>query len=214
MGGRIVLFGAPGYTGGLVADGLGEGGARPVLAARSAGKLEQMAEELGGLETQTADVARPETVRALVEQGDVLVTTVGPFHRFGDPAVDAAIEGRAAVYIDSTGESPFIRRVFEHFGPRARGAGSALMTAFGYDYVPGNLAAALALREAGQDAKRIQVGYFLTGRPSRDAMSGGTSASTATTLMERSHSFRDGRVVSERGASRVKSFDVAAKRRE
>src|SRR2546421_4716377 len=156
MAGRIVVFGATGYTGRLVADALVELGARPVLAARSAEKVEQMAEELGGLETQTADVAQPKTVRALVESGDVLVSTVGPFQRFGDPALDAAIDGRAAAYIDSTGEAPFIQRVFEVTGPRAKRARCALLTAFGYDFVPGNLAAALALREAGEGARRGQ----------------------------------------------------------
>src|SRR3712207_8703476 len=49
-------------------------------------------------------------------------------------------------------EPPFIRRVFEDFGPRAR---SPLVTAFGYDYVPGNLAAAVALEKAGDAATRI-----------------------------------------------------------
>src|SRR5438067_532901 len=102
MAGRIVLFGATGYTGRLVADALVERGARPVLAARSAGKLREMAEQLGGLDHETADVAQPDTVRALVERGDVLVTTVGPFQRFGEPALHAAIDGRAAAYIDST----------------------------------------------------------------------------------------------------------------
>src|SRR2546423_6832288 len=130
MAGRIVLFGATGYTGRLVADALVEQGARPVLAARSADKLEEMADELGGLETQTADVARPKTVKALVERGDVLVSTVGPFQRFGDPALDAAIDGRAVAYIDSTGEAPFIQRAFEVTSARANPAPAALLTAF------------------------------------------------------------------------------------
>src|SRR5258705_83632 len=129
MAGRIVLFGATGYTGRLVADALVQRGAAPVLAARTAAKLEEMSAALG----------------ALVEPGDVLVTTVGPFLRFGDPGLNAAIDGQVSAYIDSTGESPFIRRVFEEFGPQAERAGCALVTACGYDWVPGNLAGALAL---------------------------------------------------------------------
>src|SRR4051794_38339267 len=167
-----------------------------------------MADDLGGLEIQTADVTRPETVRALVEPGDVLVTTVGPFLRWGEPAVHAAIDGRAAAYIDSTGESPFIRRVFEEFGPQAKRAGTALLTACGYDFVPGNLAAGLALREAGEGARSVQVGYFVSGSATPGGMSGGTAASAAGLLVEQTHGFRDGRIVSERNARSVASFDV------
>jgi short subunit dehydrogenase-like uncharacterized protein len=197
-----------------VADALVERGAAPILAARSAGKLDEMAEWLGGLETRTADVSQPDSVRALVEPGDVLVTTVGPFLRFGDPAVEAAIEGSAAAYIDSTGESPFIRRVFEEFGPRAERARCALVTACGYDWVPGNLAGALALREAGDDATRLEIGYFMSGSVSRNAMSGGTAASAAETLLEPSYAFRDGRIVGERGGKRLATFDVDGKGRQ
>src|SRR5207248_3231854 len=115
MAGRIVLFGATGYTGRLVADALVERGAAPVLAARSVEKLNEMANKLGGLEHRQADVSDPDSVRAIVERGDVLVSTVGPFQRWGDPALHAAIDGRAAAYIDSTGEASFIWRVFEEF---------------------------------------------------------------------------------------------------
>ena len=87
----------------------------------------------------------------------MLVSTVGPFTRYGAAALDAAV-GAGAHYIDSTGEPPFIRRVFEEWGPRATSARCGLVTAFGYDYVPGNLAGALALEQAGiesADAPRM-----------------------------------------------------------
>jgi short subunit dehydrogenase-like uncharacterized protein len=214
VAGRIVLFGATGYTGRLVADALVERGAEPVLAARSADKLEQMAADLGGLETRTADVAEPETVRALVKRGDVLVTTVGPFLRWGEPAIHAAIDGRASAYIDSTGESPFIHRVFTEFGPQAKRARCALITASGYDYVPGNLAGALALRKAGEDAHSVEIGYFVSGSGLRDSVSGGTAASALGFAMEQTHGFRDGRIVTERMARSVARFDVNGSSRQ
>ncbi len=162
MAGRIVLFGATGYTGDLTARALVAQGARPVLAARSADRLAALAAELGGLETAVADVSRPDSVRALVERGDVLVSTVGPFVRFGGPAVEAAV-ATGAHYLDSTGEGPFIREVFERYGPGAQAAGSGLVTAFGYDWVPGNLAGGLALAEAGEQAVRVEIAYFAPG---------------------------------------------------
>src|SRR5215212_1769339 len=118
MAGRIVVFGATGYTGDLTSRALVGAGARPVLAGRDAGRLARLASELGGLDTAVADVERPASVRALVEAGDVLVTTVGPYLRFGAPAVEAAVDA-GAHYFDATGEGPFIRRVFEEYGPRA-----------------------------------------------------------------------------------------------
>ena len=210
MPGRIVLFGATGYTGGLTAEALVARGERPVLAARSAQRLERLAAELGGLETQVADVSHPDTVRAVVEPGDVLVSTVGPFARFGDPAVEAAIAAGAA-YLDSTGEPSFIRRVFERFGPEAERAGCGLVTAFGYDFVPGNLAGGLALREAGDRAERVDVGYFFTG-DLRGAMSGGTQASLAGALLEPAFAWRGG-IRTERGGARARSFAVNGERR-
>ncbi|HSZ68805.1 MAG TPA: saccharopine dehydrogenase NADP-binding domain-containing protein, partial [Solirubrobacteraceae bacterium] len=148
---RIVLFGATGYTGGLTARALVAQGARPVLAARDRGRVEALAAELGGLESAVADVRDARSVRALVARGDVLLSTVGPFTRYGEAALAAAVDA-GAHYVDSTGEAPFIRAVFERWGPRARDAGSGLLPAFASDWVPGNLAGALALRAAGEGA--------------------------------------------------------------
>jgi short subunit dehydrogenase-like uncharacterized protein len=220
---RIVVFGATGYTGRLASDALVARGAKPVLAARSRERVEAMATELGGLDSAVADVSDPASVRALLEKGDVLLSTVGPFARWGDAAAEAAI-GAGAHYIDSTGEPAFIRRVFEEFGPRAAGAGIGMLTAFGYDWVPGNLAGALALREAGDTATRVDVGYYVKGSPSKPVggpplarlapgmggMSGGTFASTMGAMTEPSFSYRDGRIVTERAGKRVGKIGAAA----
>ena len=207
---RTVLFGATGYTGRLVAEAMVERGMRPVLAARGREALETLAAEHGGLDTAVADVSQPATVRALVEKGDVLVTTVGPFTRWGDPAAEAA-SSAGAHYIDSTGEPPFIRAVFERFGPAAERSGSAMLTALGYDWVPGNLAGALALDRAGSAAVRVDVGYFISGKAE---MSGGTMASTVSSLGAKGFAFRDGQVRAERAARRVRGFDVAGRKRD
>jgi short subunit dehydrogenase-like uncharacterized protein len=205
VAGRIVVFGATGYTGRLTAEALVERGARPVLAARDPVKLGKVADELGGdLETQIADVSRPASVASLVEEGDVLVATVGPFVRWGDVAARAAIDKRAH-YIDSTGEPPFIRRVFEQYGPQAERAGIGMLTAFGYDWVPGNLAGALALREAGAAVARVDTGYFATGA---SEFSGGTKASLAGVIAEPSFAYRDGTLRTTRSADRHRTFAV------
>ena len=207
MAERIVLFGATGYTGRLTAEASVRRGLRPVLAGRNRERLEGLAEALGGLEIAEADVAEPSTIGALVEGAGVIVTTVGPFMRHGAPAAAAAATHGVA-YLDSTGEAPFIRQVFETYGEAASNSGAAMLTAFGWDYVPGNLAGALALERAGERAVRVDTGYFVTGR---NRPSGGTLATLTGQLTAPSFAFRDGRVSEERGARRVRSFKVGSK---
>ena len=158
---RIVLFGATGYTGGrtamMVARGL-----RPVLAGPRPGAAGALAERLGGLETARADVTDESSVAAVVRPGDVLVSTVGPFLQLGRAAVAAAVDA-GAIYLDSTGEPPFIREVFERYGPEAERSGRGAAHRVRHDYVPGVLAGAMALRAAGGAAARVDVGYFILG---------------------------------------------------
>jgi hypothetical protein len=218
VSGRIVLLGATGYTGELTARALVARRLRPVLAGRRPEALHVLAAELGGLETAVADVARPATVRALVERGDVLVTTVGPMARLGEPALSAAIEAGAG-YVDSTGESTFVRRVFEHADRPARAAGTVLLPAMAYDSVPGNLAGALALERAGRRAITVRIGYFVTGARRRGVlgglgqMSGGSRATFVAMALDPGFARRRGRIVSERGSARVGVFELNGRRR-
>ena len=212
MAARIIIFGATGFTGRQVAERLVAQGAAPVLAGRSEGPVRELAERLGGLEWRTADALRRNSVFALLERGDVLVSTVGPFAKWGEPAVRAAIAAHGT-YLDSTGEPTFIRRVFEEFGPPAEKSGARLLTAMGYDYAPGALAGGLALDEAGADAVRVDVGYYaLGGGPT--SLSAGTRESLVGVTLDDGHAYRDGRVRTVRPAERVRSFMVAGKSRE
>lgn len=221
--GRVVLFGATGYTGRLTAEAMVRRGLAPVLAGRRAEAVEELARELeplgeiGGV--RTADIAEPASVAALVGEGDVVATTVGPFTHYGRPALDAAV-AVGAHYIDSTGEPAFIRAVFQEYGPPAAIVGSALLTAFGYDYVPGNLAAALALTDAvdaGHVPGAVEVGYFVRGMRGGSmftAASGGTKASIAAAMLEPTHTWRGGGLTLLRSASAARSFDVAGRERQ
>jgi short subunit dehydrogenase-like uncharacterized protein len=212
MPGRIVVFGATGYTGRLVAERLAGAGERPVLAGRSEEPLRALAEQLGGLEWAKADVMRQNSVFALVSDGDVLLSTVGPFARWGEPAVRAAISAKAG-YVDSTGEPQFIRRVFEQHGPAARSAEVALLPAMGFDFVPGALAGALALRQAGSQAVRVDVGYYSLGGGGLGALSSGTRQSLVGASLNDGYAFREGALRDVRAAERMRSFRVKGKRR-
>lgn len=212
MTSRIVVFGATGYTGRLVAERLAAQGARPVLAGRDQSRLSELADRLGGLETVRADAMRRNSVFEAVQPGDVLISTVGPFAKWGDAAVRAAIAAPGSVYLDSTGEPVFIRRVFEELGGPAGRSGTTLMPAMGFDFVPGALAGALALREAGAAATRVDVGYFSLGMGS-DGASAGTRESLVGATLNDNHAFRGGAVRTVRPAERVRSFTVKGKER-
>src|SRR3954447_5987019 len=213
MANRIVVFGASGYTGELIATRLVAAGAAPVLAGRSAERLEALADRLGGVEVARADAMRQNTVFDLVgSPDDVLIATVGPFAKWGTPAVRAAVAA-GCTYLDTTGEPEFIRRVFEEFDAPARRSGARLLTAMGYDFAPGALAGALGLEDAGAQAVRVDVGYYaLGGGPS--SLSAGTRESLVGVTLDDGHAYRDGRVRGVRSAERVRSFTVAGKSRE
>ncbi|MEZ0579653.1 trans-acting enoyl reductase family protein [Nocardioides sp. MH1] len=204
---RILVFGATGYTGDLTARALVARGARPVLVARNRERVTALADELGGLEVAVADATDAGALRSVVRKGDVLVSTVGPFLKYGEAAVRVAAE-TGAHYLDSTGEGTFLRSVFERWGPVAAGNDAALMTAFGFDFVPGSLAGALALEEAGPTATRLDVAYFVKGF----GTSGGTKASIAGMTMEEGFAYVDGAVRRVRAGRRTETFEVGGRR--
>lgn len=217
MTGRVILFGATGYTGRLAAEAMTRAGLAPVLAGRSADALVALTGDLAGLGPidaaptwRVADVDDPGSVRDLVSSpDDVLVTTVGPFTRLGRVAVNAAV-AQGCAYLDSTGEPGFIREVFEQDGPRAEATGARLLTAFGYDYVPGNLAGALAIadaRAAGRVPTVVEIGYFVSGG---FGMSSGTRASAAAALGATPFTLRNGQLVEHAGD--LMTFDVDGRR--
>ena len=219
MTARVVLLGATGFTGRLTAEAMVRAGLAPVLAGRSVDALVALTGDLAGLGPMdappswaVADASDPASVRALVhDPADVLVSTVGPFTRLGRAAVDAAVD-QGCAYVDSTGEGPFIRAVFEDDGPRAERTGARLLTAFGYDYVPGNLAGALAIRAAraaGRVPTAVEVGYFVDGPA---AMSSGTRASAAAIATDLPYALEGGQIVAGHGS--VATFDVGGTSRD
>lgn len=204
--GKIVLFGATGYTGELTAEALKKRGVEATLAARSEEKLADLKKRLDvDWPTAVADVNDPASLEALLEPGDVLISTVGPFSRWGTVAADAAVK-KGAHYVDSTGEGAFIRDIFEKYGPQAEKAGITMMTALGYDWAPGNLAGAVAVDRGGDDVSAVKIGYFNAGKPSKNSMSGGTMASSAGAMFYPAHSYLGGELVTERTAMRKHDF--------
>lgn len=206
--GKIVVLGATGYAGGLVVDALINRGARPVIAGSSRAKLEPLAASLGNLDYRVADATDLESVRALVDAGDVLVTTVGPFSSLGRTVARAAAE-QGAHYIDSTGEVGFVRDVRENHDGQAREAGAVTLPAFGNDYAPGFLAAGLAVREGGEAVRHVDIGYFVDGSlEGGKGMSQGTRKTMFEAMTLPSLVYSGGKLEERRTAGSTRSFPV------
>lgn len=210
----IVVFGATGFTGRYVVERLVERGLPVRAAARNEQKVKEIASRHDGVEWAVADVEDPASLDAACNGAKILVSTVGPYSWWGHVATEAAIRNKLA-YIDITGEPAFVRRVFEEWGPQAAKAGVPMLTAFGYDYVPGNLAAGLALDRAGDKAVRVDVGYFFTGGSGRDLkrFSAGTLTSLRASSSAKQYRWHNGRIEDERAAKRVLEFDMRGKHR-
>jgi short subunit dehydrogenase-like uncharacterized protein len=159
--GPIAVYGATGFTGRLVAAELRRRGAEMVLSGRNAAKLEILAEEIGtGVETRAATLDDPASLRDLLEPCAAVISCAGPFGLHGEPVLAAAVE-TATHYLDTTGEQPFMRTVFERYGERAERAGVALITAMGFDYVPGDMIASLVAGSGPVD--EVALAYWVKG---------------------------------------------------
>jgi short subunit dehydrogenase-like uncharacterized protein len=109
------------------------------------------------------DIADPASLDRFLDGVDVLITCVGPFAEHGMPVVEAAVR-TGTPYVDSTGEFAFMAQVYARF----REVATPIVPACGFDYIPGDLAAAVAVDELGGNAEEIDVLYRLRGgRPSR-----------------------------------------------
>jgi short subunit dehydrogenase-like uncharacterized protein len=118
------------------------------------------------------DVAEPKALAAFMDGLDAVISCVGPFLRYGDPAVDAAV-AVGVPYVDSTGETPFMKQVYD----RHADAAVPVVPACGFDFVPGDLAAALAAELAGGEVDELVVGYLMRGvRVSRGTMRSAVAA--------------------------------------
>ncbi|MCD5309262.1 saccharopine dehydrogenase family protein [Kineosporia babensis] len=206
-GARTVLLGANGYLGRVTARALVERGIFPVLAGRNGGELSQLATELGGLDFRIADAADRSSLAALISPGDVVISTIAPFRTAGESVVRAAVTRRAH-YLDVAIEPPFIQQVFQKWGRPAREAGVVVMPSVGFSFSPGSIAGAAALQEAGPQATKVQIGYFVLGDFEQGSFSAGVLDSITGALFQPGLVRRGGVVESEMPGLRERSYTI------
>lgn len=152
----VILFGATGFTGGLVAEYLAAAARREqvrwAIAGRDAHKLQLVFERLSRLD----DVVLPEVLQASVEDADslarlagagrVVITTVGPYQHYGEPLLRACAEA-GTHYVDLTGEPLFVEAMRERYDAQARLSGARIVNSCGFEAIPPDIGVLYTLRE-------------------------------------------------------------------
>lgn len=157
----VVIYGATGFTGGLIARQLLKLGAEFSIAGRDARQLDALSAELGGVPFRAVSLDDPGGLREMLEGCSVVAACAGPFSLHGEPVVAAAVD-TGTHYLDTTGEQAFMRMVFDRYGERAAETGAALVSGMGFDYLPGDLIAALTADGMGP-LEEIVVAYCVHG---------------------------------------------------
>ncbi|MFP4277664.1 MAG: saccharopine dehydrogenase family protein, partial [Wenzhouxiangella sp.] len=182
---HLVLLGATGFTGQLVAEYLlqrhGAGGEfKWALAGRSQDKLESVRAELGeaaaGLPLLIADSHDRASLDALVARTRAVCSTVGPYALHGSELV-AACAAAGTDYCDLTGEVPWMRKMLDAHSAAAEASGARLVHCCGFDSIPSDLGVWFLQQQArqrfGKPMTRVRLGV----QALKGKMSGGTAAS-------------------------------------
>ena len=178
----IVLYGATGFVGKLTALYLASaaGNARIALAGRSADRLLAVRETLPATAQSwpliTADASDPSSLAAMAASTRVVISTVGPYLRYGLPLV-AACAAAGTDYTDLTGEPLFIRRAIDEYHKQAVDTGARIVHSCGFDSIPSDLTVFALYRQAERDGAGELGDTNFVVRRFAGGMSGGTIAS-------------------------------------
>jgi short subunit dehydrogenase-like uncharacterized protein len=183
--GTVAVVGATGFTGRLVVAALCNRGVPVRTIGRNRQKLEALAALHPAVEVRSVQWTAEDIAEAL-RGCAAMVSCAGPFVQAGPPVVEAAVRARVP-YTDSTGEQGFIRWIFDDLAQPARAAGVPLVPAAGFDYLPGDLGAALVAEGMGP-LERIDVVYAVES----GATTRGTRLSALGIAGEKSVTLRDG----------------------
>lgn len=185
----LIVYGATGFTGRLIAEHLlgrygVDGEVRWAMAGRSAEKLAQVRGEIGAPDTLpliVADADEAASLDAMVVRARAIVTTVGPYQLYGEPLV-AACAAAGTDYLDLAGEPLWMAAMIGKYQAAAAASGARILFSCGFDSVPFELGVfyvqSLARQHLGNAVPRV-LGRV---RDMRGGLSGGTAASGRATM--------------------------------
>ena len=184
----IVVYGATGYTGRLVAEYLAHHyngtGPKWAMAGRSMAKLAEVRDLIGApadtplIEANSDD---PASMAALAQSARVVLTTVGPYQLYGEPLLKACVAA-GTDYADLCGEPAWMRQMIDAYHAQAQASGARIAFSSGFDSIPFDLGVLMLQKEAaarfGAPAPRVKGRV----RGMAGTFSGGTAASLTETM--------------------------------
>ena len=185
----IVVYGATGFTGQLVAEYLAahygnDKELRWAMAGRNLEKLKSVRDAIGAAADTpliVADASDPASLKAMVDQTGSVLTTVGPYQLYGNDLLAACVAS-GTDYFDLCGEPIWMRQMIDKHEAQAKASGARIVFSCGFDSVPFELGAFFVQQEAkrvfGAPAARVKGRV----RDMRGTLSGGTAASGRATF--------------------------------
>jgi short subunit dehydrogenase-like uncharacterized protein len=185
----IVVYGATGFTGWLVAEYLaahytGKGDPKWAMAGRSLDKLASVRDAIGAPADTAlivADASDPASLKAMVDQTQSVLSTVGPYQLYGSELV-AACAATGTDYLDLCGEPVWMRRMIDAHEATAKSSGARIVFSCGFDSLPFELGVffcqATAKKTLGAPVSRVKGRV----RAMKGTFSGGTAASIKATF--------------------------------
>ncbi len=183
----IIVYGATGFTGRLVAEYLVKTypeGLAWAMAGRSLSKLQAVRDAIGApADTPliTANADDPASLTAMVARTKVVLTTVGPYQLYGNDLV-AACAASGTAYVDLCGEPAWMRHMIDAHHGTAKASGARIVFSCGFDSIPFDLGVwtlqQAAIERFGVPAPRVKGRV----KAMKGGFSGGTAASLKATL--------------------------------
>jgi len=188
----VVIWGATGFTGALVAEyllreyGL-DTSLKWAIAGRDIDKLAALKTSLGAgaeeLQTITADSFDNQKLDAMVSRSKVIISTVGPYAKFGSGLVAACVRA-GTHYCDLAGEAQWIRQMIDRHHEEARQSGSLIVNCCGFDSVPMDIGVWFLQREAQKRRGGYCEAIAMLVKATKGGASGGTMASMMNLMRE------------------------------
>jgi short subunit dehydrogenase-like uncharacterized protein len=185
----LIVFGATGFTGRLVAEHLQrtvgiDAPLRWAMAGRDAGRLAAVRDEIGapaGLPLRVADAQDRGALRELVGQARAVISTVGPYQLHGKALVEACADA-GTDYLDLCGEPGWMAAMIPRLTPPAQASGARVVFSCGFDSIPFDLGVVFlqdaSLQRFGRPLARVKGRV----RVMKGGFSGGTVASLLATV--------------------------------
>jgi short subunit dehydrogenase-like uncharacterized protein len=185
----IVVYGATGFTGRLVAEYLNNqygvnGEVVWAMAGRSQSKLEQVRDEMGisaDVPLVVADSSNLDSIKAMVERTAVVCTTVGPYQLYGNELV-ATCASAGTDYVDLCGEPGWMHKMIGAHSAAAEASGARIVFSCGFDSIPFDLGVLFLQQTAEQNLGAAVPRVRGRVRAMKGTFSGGTLASFRTTM--------------------------------